>query len=59
MLSSTSAAAGGIAAFAFADDIKGMYEAVERSGRVVAGLIICINEYVPLMALLAAEVIYS
>ena len=41
------AAAGGIGAgaLAFTDDIKHGYAAVERSGRVVSTLFICINEY--------------
>lgn len=47
LFASTSAAVGGVTALAFVDDIKGTYEAAERSGRVVAGLGICINEYVP------------
>lgn len=45
LFASTSAAVGGVTALAFFDDIKGAYEAAERSGRVVAGLAICINEY--------------
>lgn len=45
LFASTSAAVGGVTALAFIDDIKGAYEAAERSGRVVAGLAICINEY--------------
>lgn len=45
LLASTSAAVGGVTALAFIDDIKGAYDAAGRSGRVVSGLAICINEY--------------
>ncbi len=45
LFASTSAAVGGVTALAFIDDIKGAYEAAGRSGRVVSGLAICINEY--------------
>lgn len=31
-------------AWAFSDEIKGNYEAVARTGRVAAGLAVCINE---------------
>jgi hypothetical protein len=31
---------------AFADDVKGAYEAAERTGRVIAVLGLCVNEYV-------------
>lgn len=43
-----SAGATGIAgtALAFSDEIKNSYDSVERTGRVVAVLAICINEYV-------------
>lgn len=43
------AAAGGatgIGALAFTDDIRHSYQAVERTGRVVGTLAVCINEYV-------------
>ncbi|KAM3441401.1 hypothetical protein MY4824_001525 [Beauveria thailandica] len=45
LFASTTAAVGGVTIFAFIDDIKGVYEAAQRSGRVVAGLAICINDY--------------
>ena len=35
-------------ALAFTDDIKNAYEATERTGRVIVGLAVCINEYVQL-----------
>lgn len=40
------AAAGGVGAsvLAFGDDVKHAYEAVERTGRVVSTLAVCINE---------------
>jgi aarF domain-containing kinase len=41
------AAAGGalgVTAVAFTDDVKHAYEAVERTGRVVSTLAVCINE---------------
>ena len=41
------AAAGGTlaaATFAFSDDVKHAYSAVERTGRVVSALAVCINE---------------
>lgn len=44
LFASGSAAAAGVTAFAFVDDIKGVYEAAQRSGRVLGGLAICINE---------------
>jgi aarF domain-containing kinase len=34
----------GFTALAFADDIKHSYKAVERTGRVVGTLFVCINE---------------
>ena len=34
----------GVAALAFSDDIKHSYKAVERTGRVVGTLFVCINE---------------
>lgn len=48
MLLLASAGAAGVAstALAFTDDIRNSYESVERTGRVVATLAICINEYV-------------
>ncbi|KAL2381469.1 hypothetical protein RJZ90_003898 [Blastomyces dermatitidis] len=42
------AAAGGTvgaALFAFSDDLKHVYSAAERTGRVTAALVICINDY--------------
>lgn len=42
------AAAGGatgVGAFAFTDDVRHSYQAVERTGRVVGTLAVCINEY--------------
>ncbi|KAN0108216.1 ABC1 family protein-like protein [Hyaloscypha variabilis] len=42
------AAAGGalgVTAVAFTDDVKHAYEAVERTGRVVSTLAVCINDY--------------
>lgn len=44
LFASTGVAVGGVTAFAFIDDIKQTYEAMQRSGRVVGGLAICINE---------------
>lgn len=41
------AAAGGalgVTAFTFTDDVKHTFKAVERSGRVVSALALCINE---------------
>ena len=44
-LAATGAGTGaGAGLFAFTDDIKQGYEAVERTGRVVAALGVCINE---------------
>ena len=43
------AAAGGAAgagALAFTDDLKHGYHAMERTGRVMGTLAVCINEYV-------------
>ena len=37
-------AALGLGALAFTDDFRHGYEAVERTGRVVATLFVCINE---------------
>ncbi len=34
----------GVAALAFTDDVKHSYKAVERTGRVVTTLFVCINE---------------
>ena len=34
----------GITALAFSDDVKHSYKAVERTGRVVGTLFVCINE---------------
>ncbi len=36
--------AAGVSTLAFTDDVKYAYEAVERTGRVVSTLFICINE---------------
>lgn len=36
-----------VGAFTFTDDIKHAYKAVERTGRVVGTLAVCINEWVP------------
>lgn len=41
-------AAAGTTVLAFTDDIRNTYEATERTGRVVIGLAVCINEYVNL-----------
>jgi aarF domain-containing kinase len=35
----------GLGAISFTDDVKHAYEAVERTGRVVSTLALCINEY--------------
>ncbi|KAM4066164.1 ABC1 family protein [Hirsutella rhossiliensis] len=45
LYASTGAAGAAGTALAFTDEIKGGYEAVERTGRVVAALAICINDY--------------
>ncbi|UNI15834.1 hypothetical protein JDV02_002330 [Purpureocillium takamizusanense] len=45
LLASTGAAGVASTALAFTDDIKTSYEAAERTGRVVAALAICINDY--------------
>lgn len=45
LYASTGAAAVASTALAFSDDIKNSYEAAERTGRVIATLAICINEY--------------
>ncbi|KAF4125706.1 hypothetical protein GMORB2_0950 [Geosmithia morbida] len=42
---SSGTAALGASTLAFTDDIKNGYESVERTGRVVAGLALCINDY--------------
>jgi aarF domain-containing kinase len=39
------AAATGASVLAFKDDVKKSYEAAERSGRVVATLTVCVNDY--------------
>jgi aarF domain-containing kinase len=36
----------GVTGLAFTDDIKHAYKAVERTGRVVGTLFVCINEWV-------------
>ncbi|PHH92151.1 hypothetical protein CDD83_8719 [Cordyceps sp. RAO-2017] len=45
LYASTGAAGVGATALAFTDEIKNGYEAAERTGRVVAALAICINDY--------------
>ncbi|CAM1500936.1 Fc.00g100980.m01.CDS01 [Cosmosporella sp. VM-42] len=45
LYASSGAAAVGASTLAFADDIKGIYEGAERTGRVAATLGICINDY--------------
>lgn len=45
LVASTGAAGVASTALAFTDEIRSSYEAVERTGRVVAALVICINEY--------------
>ncbi|KAJ6440528.1 DUF92 domain protein [Purpureocillium lavendulum] len=45
LLASTGAAGVASTALAFTDDIKTSYEAAERTGRVIATLAICINDY--------------
>ncbi|KAL6878752.1 ABC1 family domain-containing protein [Trichoderma novae-zelandiae] len=45
ILFASTGAAAGTAALAFTDEIKNSYEAVERTGRVVAALAVCINDY--------------
>lgn len=46
LFASTGAAVGTGTMLAFADDVKGAYEAAERTGRVIAVLGLCVNEYV-------------
>ena len=45
LYASSGSAVAGASMLAFSDDIKTGYDTVERTGRVVAGLGICINEY--------------
>ncbi|KAK0760204.1 hypothetical protein N5P37_007284 [Trichoderma harzianum] len=45
ILFASTGAAAGTAALAFTDEIKNSYEAAERTGRVVAALAVCINDY--------------
>lgn len=45
LLAATGAAGVATTTLAFTDDIKNSYEAAERTGRVVAALAICINDY--------------
>ncbi|POR32618.1 ABC1 family protein MCP2 [Tolypocladium paradoxum] len=45
LYASTGAAAVASTALAFTDDIRNSYEAAERTGRVIAALAICINDY--------------
>lgn len=44
LYASTGATALGIGTLAFADDIRHGYETIERTGRVVSTLFVCINE---------------
>ena len=46
LLAATGGALVTTAAVAFTDDVKHAYEAVERTGRVVGTLAVCINELV-------------
>jgi hypothetical protein len=45
VLFASTGAAAGVGVLAFTDNIKSGYDAVERSGRVLLGLGLCINEY--------------
>ncbi len=44
LLATTGAAGLGAAAVAFNDDVRHAYETIERTGRVVTALFVCINE---------------
>jgi aarF domain-containing kinase len=45
VLFASTGAAAGVGVLAFTDNIKSGYDAVERSGRVLLGLGLCINDY--------------